>query len=186
MKKLISLLLALPVILVLAVASVYADVETSSDTATVSVMVQPQVEVMLTVDPDEYDFGILPVNTSSNSASGVELRNEGQVGVTLESQVTAITSDSEVDWTIDTSTGLNTFSLYHAVNPTRLDLEEYVTDHKLYLDYLIELRDVDADGAQAEIDHGETAQSWFRIDMPTAVEDSDQRTITVEVLATSR
>ncbi len=187
MSKLRSLLLALPVILALAVVTAYADVETSSDTATVGVYVQPQVVVTLTADPTYYDFGILPVNTSSNSATSVDLRNDGDVGVTLQSQVISIVSDaaSEDEWEIAESTGLNTFTLYHAADDDMDNLGDYKDGHKLSDTVMRDLNKLDG-STQAEIDFGQMVESWFRIDMPTAVEDTFQRTITVEVLATSR
>jgi|GEM_PF-2631841 len=181
MKKLMKVLFVLPLMAVLVLSSAYAE-----DTDTVDVMVQPQVNVDLSIpEEDDYNFGTLELNTSSRSATAVRLNNEGDVGVTLQSHVEGISSDEgEYAWGVASSTGADQFSLYHAVNEGMMELEDYVDAHKLgeTADTLF-LQD---GSTQAEIGSGEEKESWFRIDMPDAVEYTAEHTITVEVTATSK
>src|SRR5262245_59732105 len=74
-----------------------------STTAVVDVMVSPIVTVDLTASPTYYNFGYVSINTSSNSASAVNLQNTGNVGVTMQKhgQVSTVSGD----WTMQQTAG---------------------------------------------------------------------------------
>ena len=153
-----------------------------TDSQQVQVMVQAAGNVDISADPTSYNFGTLQVNTSSNSADAIVLSNDGEVGVTLQRQYVETTSTGE-NWTIAASTGTNQYSLWMEVNSERIGLDTFEADSQVSNTDLVNL--LNSAGEQAEIALGGTADLWFQIDMPSAVADTSQQTITLNVIATA-
>lgn len=142
------------------------------DLANVDILVQPSANVSLTADTTYYDFGVLDVGSSSNSATAVTLENDGQVGVDLSATV-----NGTGDWSIvDSETpGHDQFALLMGTYTTELtDRADY---HSLHEEIENLYDNLEVDG---------TVDSWYWIDMPETVSKSDKQTFTVQVTATSR
>ncbi len=153
-----------------------------STTAVVDVMVTPIITVDLTANPTYYNFGLLDVNTSSYSATVVNLQNTGNVGVSMQKHA----NDSGI-WTVELSSGLNKFRLYVATatgRPNGIDdfvsndmMNDATTPNTLY--------GIGGSDPVSLIPQ-ENVGLWFRIDMPTATSTGGQRTIPVHFQGTAQ
>ena len=153
-----------------------------STTAVVDVMVTPIVSMDLTANPTYYNFGLLAINTSSFSALPVNLQNTGNVGLTLRKHGNNTASNN---WTIDTSSGLNRFTLYAATASARpAGIDSFVSGDQL-LTSLNNLRGVGG-SSQVSMIPGENASLWFRIDMPTATTTGASQSIPVHFMGNAQ
>ena len=165
---------------------VWAHSRTSvSTTAVVDVLVTPIVTASLIASPTFYDFGLLELNSSSYSASAINLDNNGNIGVTLQKHGADTLSG---DWTIAVTSGVNTFRLYAATATTPpAALSEFDdTDRMNDNTTLTDLDAVGSGATQAVITSTESVDVWFRIDMPSATTVSAQQTISVHFVGTAQ
>ena len=183
-KKLMKLLLVVPLVAVFTVAA-FADGDTSEDaTANVDVIVQPEVDLILHAPINEYNFGSLPVETSSNAADSVTLQNQSEVHIRLEREVAGVSADGE-EWSLtDGSPGHDQFGLWMEVAGERVDgYEEFHSNSRITGAANERLTDSAGDDVVLTID--QIVQAWFRIDMPATVSDTTEQTIDVMVTAIS-
>ena len=167
-----KMLYLLALILVVSAAGAYAG---DTSTATVTITVTPVAGATISISPNSYAFGLLDLNTSSNSAEGAicpVITNSGDVGVDLEKTV-----HTDDDWTLAIDTdSVNEFMLWAVTsqdNQARPGLAEF-GDYAAYgaahssfsptLDTFNLLKDTN--GTQQSLIVGQTAALWFRINMP--------------------
>jgi len=151
----------------------------AADTADVTLTVTPIVVAALTISPTTYAYGNLDLAISSVSASGLTITNTGGVGIKLEKTIT-----DDGGWTLASTTGvINEFVLWGMTNVSRPVVDDFTGGHKFALSYN---NLTDSVGTQQTLSPTNTANLWFRLDMPTSVSSGAGQTITVRVRATAQ
>lgn len=158
-------------------------------TEDIETRVVPIVTTSLVSAPTYYNFGNLEVGTSSNSATALELTNDGTIGIKIEKVVW-----NDDGWNITLSTNqVDGFNLWaqakstEAARPNISDFTEADT-HNFSKDgtgssYYNNL--TDDTGTQIDLDPEEKANLWLRIDLPAKVTTGSQQRIKVKLKAIS-
>ena len=156
---------------------------TPSTDATITVT--PIVDVSLSISPTTYAFGALAVNTSSVTAVGLSLSNDGTIDATVDKRI----QSDPADWVADTSsTTPNHYVLYVATSTTRPALTDFNSvDHQFGA--VANVTPVKGIGGGSPIvttvgGAVPTLAMWFRLDMPTQVTTAAAQTITVRFTGT--
>jgi len=158
-------------------------------TEEIETRVVPVVTTSLISAPTYYNFGNLEVATSSNSATALELTNDGTVGVKVEKTIW-----DDDGWDITKSTdeidGFNLWSIAKSTELARPNISDFETSktHNFSKDgvgsaYYNNL--TDDTGAQIDLDPDEKANLWLRIDLPAKVTTGSQQRIKVKLKAIS-
>ena len=99
-----------------------------------TITVTPVATVDLTLSPTTYAFGQLTVNTSSVTASAINLSNSGSVDVTVAKNIQ--TESNPAGWTAATiaspAVALNTYALYVATAAARPAAGDFVDASHLF------------------------------------------------------
>ncbi len=177
MKKLIIGLMAVGLVGMMVLPAMAA----TTDTANVSLLITPVVRVVLSVSPTYYNFGFVDVKTSTASVTALTLTNWGEVGITIDKTVW-----DDAEWRIDySSTAQDGFNLWAMTRPSQPGVGDYdnanyefsassknagFTD--LYCGNPVEDEDLDPK---------ESANLWFRLDMPVSVTNTNLQTIHVRL-----
>ena len=167
-------------------SKVYADpgVMGVSTTAIVDVMVSPIVTVDLTASPTYYNFSYVSINTSSNSASAVNLQNTGNVGVTMQKHGQATTVSG--NWSMSSVAATNQFVLHVATASDRPSVADFaITDQKINAATLNNLKGIGG-SSQVSLVPTENVSLWFRIDMPTATTVGAAQTVPIHFVGTAQ
>ena len=174
-------MIGLVMVMMLAAGTAFAAGETG--TVDVDVYVTPGgITVSLTASPTYYNFGVVDVNTSSNSATAITLANTSAVSVNMDKTVHAINGGGTIVLVAAAPAAENEFRLRCVEKATRATLDtdfgDASADFSTALDTYNNL--TSAGGAvQVVLDaSGGTDSSddvWFQIDMPATVNDSTQR-----------
>jgi len=157
----------------------------STDSVNINLLVTPLVRVDLNASPTYYNFGSVPLKTSTCSVTALTLTNAGNVGITVDKTV----------WTNETwditlsSTQTNGYDLWAMVKsgaaPGQVDFENAKSSFNE--SGLQALNPLTTSLAAAVTMNPEQAESlWFRLDMPKYVSSEKQRTIHVRLKATAR
>jgi hypothetical protein len=161
-----------------------------------TITVTPRVAISLTLAPTTYAFGELDVNTSSVSAVGMLLTNEGDVATRITKQIPS----NPGLWVADTSSATaNHYILSVATSSVRPNVDESQfsdtgTVHRFGTAVSAggsdtALRglgggagnvDLDADGGAAP-----SALLWYRLQMPTAVTSTTGQEIVIRFTGTA-
>ena len=156
----------------------------TSTSAAVDVMVTPVVTVDLTASPTFYNFGLIGINTSSFSAIPINLQNTGNIGVTMQKHGNNTASGN---WTINTSSGLNKFTLYAATASARpAGIASFASADKLPVAASPDNLQGIGGSTQVSMNPTENVSLWFRIDMPTATTTSAAQTIPVHFIGNAQ
>ena len=156
----------------------------AADTADVTLTVTPIVVAALTISPTTYAYGNLDLAISSVSASGLTITNSGSVGIKLEKTVT-----DDGAWILADATGqIDRFVLWSMTNPGRPASGDFTSlNTHNFSTTLTEYNNLtDSAGTQQTLSPTNTANLWFRLDMPTSVSSGAGQTITVRVRATAQ
>jgi hypothetical protein len=152
-------------------------------TADATITVTPVTSVSIALSPATYAFGNLDVNTSSITASALQLSNDGQVSVTVKKHIE--TESTPSGWTRGTAAGADQYALFVATASARPASGVFnSTDHVLAL----------GDGSKDDLKGAGSANVptiapagnvdlWFRLDMPTTVTAQTARSIGVRFTA---
>ena len=147
---------------------------------------------VLIVGATTYDFGALAVNTASNSATAIVVRNDSgslQETYTMLGQ-NAASLGAGTTWDISSSTGaLDDYILAAKFGTSRPDnLDENWTDDKLDLDANVCSADIHGNGTEAQSGYNVSPSAgsrdrnlWFRIVTPAMVSDTTARQATVTI-----
>ena len=149
-----------------------------------SITVTPVANVSLNLPTTYYAFGNVPVNTSTSSATGLSLENNGNVGVTVSKKISV--ESAPAGWTAAVSTGtVNEYTLYCATSASQFAIGSFGSGTKFgALNNSTSL--TAADGvSNTSIAVSGSANLWFRLDMPTTVSTQEARTITLEFTASA-
>ena len=154
----------------------------STDSANVSLMVTPVVSIDLNVSPTYYNFGFVAVKISTCSMSALTLTNAGSVGLTVDK---AVWDDAE--WRIDySSTTQDGFDLWAMTKNSQPGLATFDSEANYKFtkgtgeSNFSDLFSHDT-AADEDLDSEETAELWFRLDMPVFVTNTNQQTIHVRL-----
>ena len=154
----------------------------TTDSANVTLIVTPVVKVDLTVSPTYYNFGYVDVLTSTASITSLTLTNAGDVGLTVDKAVW----DAD-EWRIDySSTTHDGFDLWAMTKNSQPNLTTFdnVANYKFTKgtgdSSFSDLYCKDTVGDE-DLDSEETANLWFRLDMPVYVTNTNQQTIHVRL-----
>ena len=181
MKKLIIGLMAVGLVGMMGLPVMAA----TSDTADIYLLVTPITNVDLTITTTNYyDFGSVDLEVSTYSATGITLKNSGNVGITVEK---AVWDDGEWDITLSSTVndGFDLWAMANATIPGGLgDFETAKSSFSksgagAYA-YMNDL--TDSGGVAVEMDAEATENIWFRLDMPKYTTTNDQKTIQVRIL----
>ena len=176
MKKMMILL---PVLILAVCAMVMASTYT-----VVCVHVKPSVSVSLTAPTSYYNFGTVALNKSTQSGSAVEINNNGEVNVTLEQQM--IYDD---DWDVSASSySKDGFDLFIATAATVPAIGDFPSGTPVEITALNTVKNLTGIGAaQAELAKDQTANIWFKLNMPVDdVTDDDAVRFDIEIRATAK
>ena len=157
----------------------------ATDAAYINLLVTPVVTTSLTVSPTYYVFGSVAVGTSTGSATALTLTNNGDIDFSVQKEVT-----NDDDWVIEiSSTAKDGFDLWALVSDNQPDHAAFVTAVSSFgkdgINQLTNLHDGDDSNNQLAMSKDQTDLLWFRLDMPYAVSQSAEQTITVRLTATS-
>jgi len=155
----------------------------SSQDATITVT--PAALVSLDLPTTTYAFGVIPVNTSTNSATSLTLTNSGEVSVAVSKQITV--ESNPAGWTANTSVGLDNYVLYCATSTTRLNVGSFgaATMFGAVSNSTPLTGPTGSAPTLPPVGAGQSVDLWFRLDMPNKVTSLTGRTITVRFTATS-
>ena len=155
-----------------------------STTAVVDVLVTPIVTVDLTASPTYYNFGYLNINSSSYSATAINLQNTGNVGVTLQKHGNNAASGN---WTIANSSGLNQFTLYAATASARpAGIASFAAADRMPTSASPDNLQGVGGASQVSMVPAENVSLWFRIDMPTATTVGASQSIPVHFIGNAQ
>ena len=148
-----------------------------------TITVTPVCSVSLNLSPDTYAFGNLDVNSSSNSATALNLSNTGNVNVS----VAKVIQTNPANWTAVASTGtVDQYTLYCATAASRIALTEFGTGTKFGAQANSSALTAANGVSSPAIAVAGNVDLWFRLDMPTSVSLQAAQTITVRFTATAQ
>ncbi len=151
-----------------------------------TITVTPDASLSLTINPSTYDFKTISVNTSTNSATAVTLKNTGQVSVAVSKAIT--NQSTPPAWTAGSSAGYDTYVLYCATGAVRPSLNDF-TPTTVFGAQSASTPLTGSMGISPVLPPtgvGQSVDLWFRLDMPTSVSSQTSRSITVEFTATAQ
>ena len=148
-----------------------------------TITVTPVADVSLNLSPSSYAFGNLDVNSSSNSATALNLSNTSNVNVS----VAKVIQTNPANWTATASTGtIDQYTLYCATAASRIALAEFGPGTKFGAQANSSALTA-ADGVSSPvISVAGGVDLWFRLDMPASVSLQAAQTITVRFTATAQ
>jgi hypothetical protein len=150
-------------------------------TADVNIHVTPGVTTTLTAETTYYNFNSVNVAQSSHSITGIVLVNAGSVQVDLEK---AFTDDGSYTMA-DPVDGNNEVLLWCVGNETSMpSIGVFGASHKFDTaqDTFNDL--TTSGGALIQLVGGAKTTTWYRIDMPPTVTNSDPLTIKIQFQST--
>ena len=163
--------------------SVWATTATIDATITIT----PIATVSLSISPTTYAFGAFAVNSSTNSATGLVLSNNGQVDVSVTKQIT--NQSSPAGWTAGVAASSDTYVLYVASATTRPALGSYTIANHMFggLNTVTSLLGLGGGSQNLNNPLGVTPSEalWFKLDLPTTVSSQTPREITVRFTGTA-
>lgn len=180
MKKLIIGLMAVGLVGMMVLPAMAA----TTDSANVNLYVTPVVVVDLNVSPTYYDFGFVDVETSTASVTALTLTNDGDVGINIDKTVW-----DDGAWYINLSTTTQDgFDLWALTNATQLGHDSYIGGHAFSETKQDGgfTRLTNLGGTDEDLDPEETANLWFRLDMPRYVTTINQQTIHIRLRAMNK
>jgi hypothetical protein len=146
----------------------------------------PYIRSVTVTAGDPYAFGNLIVGSSSHSATGVTVLNDGNVTSTYSLWVATTTAGSP--WSIGTSlpTGPNVAVLSAGFHPSRpaaagFGAEDVVTGAAALATGAVFT--IDGSETGVAVPAGQNRSLWFRLDMPTVSDTENQQTLTVTLTA---
>ncbi|MBK6879588.1 MAG: VCBS repeat-containing protein [Elusimicrobia bacterium] len=146
----------------------------------------PYIRSVTVTAGDPYAFGNLIVGSSSHSATGVTVLNDGNVTSTYSLWVATTTAGSP--WSIGTSlpTGPNVAVLSAGFHPFRpaaaaFGAEDVVTGAAALATGAIFT--INGSETGVAVPAGQNRSLWFRLDMPTVSDTENQQTLTVTLTA---
>jgi len=179
-------ILILVMMLMMVAGVVYGGTE---DSVTLTVTVAPSAEIQIWYQDSgtqTYDFGSnIGVNGSSVTVASFTVKNNSS-GLTEDWQIRASNAyGTGVNWTLSTSVGTDQYTLQALLNgETQPSHGDFGAD-----DYL-NTTNTAMDGTHfagsetgANVGSGDTRGLWFRIQTPSEVTDTSQKTIYVTVVA---
>ena len=168
----------------------------NTDAKDATITVTPVGNVTISLTPSSYDFGNLDVNTSSVSAVAMSLANTGNVDVKVKASIQG--DDSGSNWVSDTSsTTINHYRLWVATASARPNVNgsEFGSNNLIgkavgNTGTPIDLLGLGGLNAVPTINPPTgtlpSVSMWYRLDMPTQVNGSAQRTTLVHFVATGQ
>jgi hypothetical protein len=148
-----------------------------------TITVTPVASVSLNLSPSSYAFGNLDVNTSSNSATALNLSNTGNVSVTAAKVI----QSNPADWTAVISTGaVDQYTLYCATAAARVPLAGFGAGTKFGAAANSSALTASDGVTSPVIPVAGSVDLWFRLDMPVSVSLQAPETITVRFTATAQ
>ncbi len=177
-----KLLVTAAIMLLSGVSGLYAG------TANVDLTVSPgNITVTMSADVGTVAFGQVDLSKSSAPAQGVILTNTGTGGVSLTKEITA-----DGDWVIAESTGtLNETVVWCFSQETAPAIGDfgavgnYAAETSSFSTTLSDPNPLnDSIGSQVTLNSGKGATTWYRIDVPNSVSNSNEQTITVQFTST--
>ena len=152
-----------------------------------TITVTPVGSVALALDVTTYAFGNIDVNTSTNSATALQLSNVTNLGGVSVKVDKKILDDSAPDgWTAKSTTGLDQYVLYCATSAAHVELADFKSGTEFLAD-AVSNKLTGSDGVgDPTIAPGGNVKLWFRLDMPSSVSSQAARTITVRFTATAQ
>ena len=154
---------------------------TSTDSADVNLLITPVVICDLNVSPTYYNFGSVRVKKSTCSVTALVLTNAGDVGITIDK--TVWTDDA---WDITkSSTSQDGFDLWAMVQAGAPGQVAYTTSQSSFNESGLQAINALTYDTKVKVDMSptDTANLWFRLDMPRYVTSDVQRTIHVRLRA---
>ena len=142
-----------------------------------TVTVTPVANVSLTLPTTTYSFGTVSVGVSTVSTAGLTLTNNGQVGVTVNKQITADPSG----WTGGTSAGADAYVLYVATSAAQPAPGSFVSATQLgAVSNSTALTGTSATTPTlSPTGGGASVTLWFKLDMPTTTSSQAQKEISL-------
>ena len=178
MKKLVVGLMVIGLVGMMGLPAMAA----TTDSANVSLLVTPVVKVDLDVSPTYYNFGFVDVMTSTASITALTLTNAGEVGLNIDKTVW-----DDAEWRIDySSTTQDGFDLWAMTKNSQPGLATFDSEANYKFtkgtgeSNFSDLFSHDT-AADEDLDSEETAELWFRLDMPVFVTNTNQQTIHVRL-----
>jgi len=154
---------------------------TSTDSADINLLVTPIVRCDLNVSPTYYNFGNVQVKKSTCSVTALVLTNAGDVGITIDK--TVWTDDA---WDITkSSTSQDGFDLWAMAQTLAPGQAAYTTSESSFNESGLTVMNALTYNTKVRVDMSptDTANLWFRLDMPRFVTSDVQRTIHVRLRA---
>jgi hypothetical protein len=186
-KKIIGLVM----VMMLAAGAAFAAGETG--TVDVDVYVTPGgISVTLTAAATFYNFGTIDVNTSSNSATAINLANGSDVSVNMDKTITAINGGGTIVLVNAAPTAQNEFRLRCVEHTARATSDAaYGNAAADFSTTLGTYNNLTSSGTATQVVLGANGEAdadddvWFRIDMPSTVDDSTERKFDVTYQGTA-
>ena len=178
-----KMLLGLAVVLQWSAGAVFA-----WSTTTVNVLVTPVgVVSILALDGAEYNFGDLDVKSSSNSATGIRLQNDGSVGISVEKYLYTETSPWDISLSSTVTDGYDLFvgTAASGGRPTISDFEANSANTEITALGVGSKTNLTGalNGVQVVMDPGAEVYTWYMIRMPVDITSSAQKTLAVRFVA---
>ncbi len=153
----------------------------AAGTANISIRVTVAPSLSLSVDKNDYDFGNMPVNTTSISTSAIVVTNDS-AGRTQDYQ---INGSSTANWTIASANGVNQFQLRALLNSVKPVDADFTAVLSTLSATVANMSAANYGGNQNGngVNSGSTRNLWFRIQTPTETSYSTEQTITMTLTA---
>ena len=175
-------IIGLVMVMMLAAGTAFA-----ADTQVVDIYVTPgNVAASLTASPTWYNFGIVNLTASSNTAVAMALTNDGSCGCTVQGEISANPSDWKA--TDADPVGLaNQYRLWVGTAAARVALNSFDALCNLgALNNPINLCNASGGTGGGTIIPDASVNLWFQIDMPQDTNNSDERKAQVTFTATTQ
>ena len=175
-------MIGLVMVMMLAAGTAFA-----ADTEVVDIYVTPgAVAASLLANPTWYNFGIVNLTASSNTAVAMTLTNNGSCGCTVQGEISANPSD----WTATAAnpvTLANQYRLWVGTATSRVGLNGFDAACNLgALNNPINLCNASGGTGGGTIIPDASVNLWFQIDMPQDTNNSDERKAQVTFTATTK
>ncbi len=162
------------------------DVGQFSNISNMASVVVPPFTRSVTLTGTPYDFGSIPVNTSTNSAVAVAVTNDGNAAESFS--LSASTATPGTPWSIGTALPATpnvvvVSGAFHATRPAlgAFGAEDIVTTVNQTAGAAV--YSIDGSQTGVAVGAGQTRSLWIRMDMPTASDTVVPQTVTVRVTA---
>jgi len=134
----------------------------------------------LDISPSSYDFGAVPVNTSTSSITGITVTQAGNLEQTYSLRVSSAT-----DWIAKTATpaAMDQFVMFGLFNATQPPLASFAADDVIISTPTASSASVYSSGGQNGllVPAGAVRNLWLRFTMPTSTSTEDPQSMTLSV-----